>query len=108
MDFVSIESFPCEIFVQNSKTFPKVFFQNSKMAQKRKTKTSKATLSKENPILLIDESIRKFKSSEELLHLADRLFQKEPQVIIYSVCLVWSKTFFSKLNCKNQTFDFRL
>ena len=108
MDFVSIESFSFGIFVQNSKTFPEVFFQNSKMAQKRKTKTSKATLSKENPILLIDESIRKFKSSEELLHLADRLFQKEPQVIIYSVCLVWSKTFFSKLNCKNQTFDFRL
>ena len=90
------------------KHFPRFSFKIQKMAQKRKTKTSKATLSKENPILLIDESIRKFKSSEELLHLADRLFQKEPQVIIYSVCLVWSKTFFSKLNCKNQTFDFRL
>ena len=49
------------------------------MAKKRKIETTK-----ENPILLIDESIRKFKSSEELLHLADRLFQKDPKVCLLS------------------------
>ena len=54
------------------------------MAKKRKIETTKAKLPKENPILLIDESIRKFKSSEELLHLADRLFQKDPKVCLLS------------------------
>ena len=52
------------------------------MAKKRKIETTKTKSPKENPILLIDESIRKFKSSEELLHLADRLFQKDPKVCI--------------------------
>ena len=44
------------------------------------TKKTEAKTIGENPILLIDKQLRKFKSSEELIHLAERLFQKEPSV----------------------------
>ena len=52
----------------------------SEMTENSKMKKPEAKTIGEKPILLIDKQLRKFKTYDELLHLAERLFQKEPSV----------------------------
>ena len=51
------------------------------MTQEAKKMKLEARSPEEDSILMIDKQLRKFKNSEELLDLAERLFQKEPTVV---------------------------